>query len=128
MGVSLMGISDWVAISGLALNIMVAVVGVTWGIAKIRDTVRTEIDNHRDRFNADIDDLRKAMGETVAGLRQRIAEVELYAANQYVRREGFYEVQKQLAGDIKAMGEQIAARLERMENKIDSKPSRTRGG
>jgi hypothetical protein len=125
MADSLMGVSEWVAIAGLTLNVMVAIVGITWGIAKIRDTVRSEIDNHRDRFNADVDDLRKNFGETAAALRQKISEVELYAANQYVRREGFYEVQRQLAGDIKAMGEQIAARLERMELKIDSKPSRS---
>lgn len=125
MGGGLMGIAEWVAVAGLALNMVIAIVGVTWGIAKIRDTVRTEIDAHRDRFNVDIDDLRKNFGETAAALRQKVSDVELYAANQYVRREGFYEVQKQLAGDIKAMGEQIAARLERMENKIDSKPSRS---
>jgi hypothetical protein len=119
-----MGVAEWVAIAGLALNVLVAVVGVTWGITRIRDAVRGEIDAHRDKFNDDIDNLRDNFGETAAALRQKIAEVELYAANQYVRREGFYEVQKQLAGDIKAMGEQIAARLERMELKIDSKPSR----
>lgn len=121
-----MDLSEWVAITGLLLNILIAVVGVTWGISRIRDAVRGEIDAHRDRFNVDIDDLRKAFGETGAALRQKISEVELYAANQYVRREGFYEVQKQLAGDIKAMSEQIAARLERMELKIDSKPNRHR--
>jgi len=122
-----MGVAEWVAIAALALNVVVAIVGVTWGIARIKEAVRAEIDAHRDRFSGDIDELRKGFGETVAALRQKISEVELYAANQYVRREGFYEVQKQLAGDIKAMGEQIAARLERMELKIDSKPGRARG-
>jgi hypothetical protein len=108
-------------LASLALNIGIAIAGATWGIAKIRETVRTEIAAHKEKIDQEIDAVGRSFGETTAAIRQKVHEVELYAANNYVRREGFYKVQETLTADIKAMGDELKKRLERMELKIDSK-------
>ena len=57
-------VSEVTAIAALVLNVVVAIVGLTWGLGKIRDTVRDEIEEHRIAFDADIDGLRREFGET----------------------------------------------------------------
>lgn len=59
-------------------------------------------------------------GESLTAIRTKITEVELYGRDNFVRREGFYAVQKQLTDDMKVLGEKLDTRLERMEDKLDS--------
>jgi hypothetical protein len=121
MGFGIMTVAESVAISGLILNILVAVIGLTWGVAKIRDAVRTEIEEHREKFEGQIDTLRKNTGEMGAALRQKINDVELYARDTFMRRDSFAAVQAELKAQMQAMGDKIETRLERMETKIDNK-------
>jgi hypothetical protein len=120
-GFHIMTLAESVAISGLVLNILVAVIGLTWGVAKIRDAVRTEIEEHREKFDGHIDILRQNTGEMGAALRQKINDVELYARDTFMRRDSFQLVQAELKEQVKALGDKIENRLERMEQKIDDK-------
>jgi hypothetical protein len=56
-------------------------------------------------------------GETINAIRQKVNEVELFASNHYVRREGII----QLSDSITALRSEIRADLLRMEQKIDQK-------
>lgn len=71
-------------------------------------------------------------GEAASALRERIStlerdllakvtDFEKWSRDTFVRREGFYKVRDDLQGDLKELGNQIYARLERMEKKIDGK-------
>lgn len=100
-----------------------AVVALTWGLGKVRDAVRDEIDKNRDRFDADIDNLGHSFGETAAALREKIREVELFGRDTYMRRDSFYKTMDMLSADMKAQFSRLDQRLERMENKLDSKHS-----
>ncbi len=116
-----MDAAQWIAVAGLTLNVLVAVVGLTWGIAKIRDTVRSEIATHREKFDADLNSLRLSTGEIAAALRQKITEVELFKRDTFMLRDSIYEVMKGYGADMRGQFDKIEQRLERMESKIDSK-------
>lgn len=122
MGFPVMTVAEIVSVCGLLFNILVAIVGLTWGVAKIRDAVRAEIEEHREKFDTQIDALRQNTGEMGAALRQKINDVELYARDTFMRRDSFQLVQAELKEQVKALGDKIENRLERMEAKIDSKP------
>jgi hypothetical protein len=113
-----MGNGELIALCGLGLNIVVAIVGCTWGIGKIRDTVRAEIETHREKFAGQIDALEMRYGDSIAALRQKVADVELWAANNYVRRDGFYKVQEQLSQEFRNMRESMEGRFQRIEEQI----------
>jgi len=120
MGVPVMAVAEYIALAGLTMNILVAVVGLTWGVAKIRDTVRDEIEQHREKFDGDLHQLRLNTGEIGAALRQKITEVELFNRDTFMRRDSFYEVMKGYGADMRSHLDKIEQRLERMESKIDS--------
>lgn len=107
-----MGIAEWLALSALVLNILVALGGLTFGIGKIRDTVRDqlhkEINKMREQTDADIDNMARSFGESVAAIREKIAVVELEAYKVFMRRDSFQELTKA-----------IEARMDRYENKLD---------
>jgi len=116
-----MAVAEMIALAGLTLNILVAVVGLTWGIAKIRSTVRDEIAAHRQKFDSELHQLRLNTGEIAAALRQKITEVELFNRDTFMRRDSFYEAMKGYGADVREQFGKVEQRLERMEAKIDSK-------
>lgn len=60
-------------------------------------------------------------GETIMALKQKIADIELNAANNYVRRDSFGEAIKQVVESMAALRAEIRTDLQRMEHKIDAK-------
>jgi hypothetical protein len=114
-----MSISELTAVAALLLNVTVAVVGLTWGLGKIRDTVRDEIDEHRKDFDGAILSLRREVGETALALRQKVTEVELWGRDNFVKKDSFGIVTDRISQEVKDFAERIDRRLERMEGKID---------
>lgn len=117
-----MNIAEVTAISALVLNIVVAIVGLTWGLGKIRDTVRDEIEEHRVAFDADIDGLRREFGETAQAIRQKVSDVEIWGRDNYVKKDSFGMVTDRISREVKDFADRIDKRLERMEAKIDHNP------
>lgn len=113
--------SETIALAGLTLNILVALVGLTWGVAKIRDAVRAEIESHRERIDGELDALTRSVGKNLIELRDKIREVELYVRDTYLRRDSFNELMKGFSADLRSNFDKVEARLERMEAKIDSR-------
>lgn len=79
------------------------------------------LDEKSSEFAERIDKTTREFGEVALAIRQKITEVELFCRDTYVRRDGFYKVQENFETSIRALGDKIDARLERMEVKIDSK-------
>lgn len=115
-----MDIPVLVAVAGFVLNFICTVAAGVWKLSQLEGSLRTDIGKAKDEIESRQDSNTRQIGETIAALRQKINDVELYSANNYVRREGFYKVQEQLTNDVKSLGEKIEKRLERMEGKIDS--------
>ncbi len=115
-----MSAMEMIALGGLALNVLVAVVGLTWGIAKIRDAVRAEIEAYRNRFDGELGELDRSFGKNLLDQRDKIREIELYVRDTYLRRDSFQEVIRAMQGDLRSSFDKIDQRLERMEKKIDT--------
>lgn len=115
----MLSIAEGTALTALGLNVIVAVVGLTWGLAKIRDTVRDEIEVHRKGFDEEIDTLRHEFGETVRAIREKVTEVELWTRDNLVKKDSFSVVTDRISREVRDLGERLDKRLERMEGKID---------
>lgn len=111
---------DVAAAAHIVALIVLAASGV-WKLTRVENALSEKITRSRDEIEARQDTATREVGETIAALRQKVAEVELYAANNYVRRDGFYKVRDQMTSDIKELRRELVERLDRMEVKIDSK-------
>lgn len=111
----------WVAVAAFILNFIATIVIGTWKLGQVQLALSDKISISRDEIEQRQDTNTRQIGETIAAMRQKLSDVELYGANNYIRREGFYKVQEQLTNDIKQLGEKLEARLLRMESKIDTK-------
>lgn len=105
----------------LALNLGIAIVGATWGIAKIKDTVRDAMDFHKKEFDNEIDAIGRSFGETVSAMRQKIHEIETWARDEFVRKGSFEAAINRMESTVSDQFKKLESRLERMETKIDSK-------
>lgn len=119
-----MGISEAIAIASLGLNVVVALVGMTWGLGRIRDSTQTaihkEIIQIREKIDLDVDAMGRNIAEGMTAIREKIREVELFGRDTYMRRDSFYKTMELLSNDIKTQFHQLHNRLERMENKLDA--------
>lgn len=112
-------VAEGTALAALALNILVATVGVTWGLGKVRDTVSEQVAEHRRGFEEELDTLRHETGETVHAIREKLREVELWTRDNLVGKETFNTVTDRISREFRDLGERLDKRLERMEGKID---------
>lgn len=107
----------------VALNILVALVGLTWGIGRLRDAVqqevRHEIDTLRNRIDDELDNLGRSFGETISAIREKINQVEIAAYKDFVRNESFREIVNRISSEIANYRVAIEGRLDRQEAKID---------
>jgi biopolymer transport protein ExbB/TolQ len=115
--------SEIIAAGTLAFNLIAAVIALTWGLARVRDTVRDEIDSKRNKLEEAIDHLGHRYGETFSAIRQKISEIELYGRDTYQRRDSAKENIERFGADIKLQFTRLDNRLDRMENKIDKATS-----
>lgn len=108
-------------LASLALNVSIAIVGATWGIAKIKDAVRAEVASHKEKIDLELDALGRSFGETAAAIRQKVHDIETWSRDEFVRKGSFENVMTRMEKTGGAQFDKIEARLERMEGKIDSK-------
>lgn len=116
-----MTIIEIVAISSLGLNVVIAVVGATWGITKIKDAVRDAIDKHRQKYDDDLDSLGRSFGEGLSAIRQKVHDLETWIRDEFVRKASFEGSSNRMERTISDQFDKLEKRLERMEAKIDSK-------
>jgi hypothetical protein len=125
-----LGMTDpwWIAIFTNAILIIGSLwlgsIRLTAKIGAIEGRIGTLLNTHELKAVNDTSILRSEIyknshdfGETIAALKQKIFDVELFASNHYVRREGMI----QLTDSITALRSELRADLLRMEQKIDSK-------
>jgi hypothetical protein len=111
----------YIAIAAFLVNFIGQIILLTWKLGQVQLNLTEKISAARMEIEEKQDTHVRQFGETIAAIRQKVADVELYSANNYIRREGFYKVQEKLTDDITALGNKIEARLLRMETKLDSK-------
>ena len=90
---------------GLVVNLIVLAVGGTRAIGRLETSLRETIEKSRKEIDERLDAQSRDFGETISALRQKIHEVELWARDTFMRRDGFYKVQEQLSAEIKTTRE-----------------------
>lgn len=121
-----------IAISALVLNLIVTIVGGTWKLSQMQLAMVAAINKARDEFDQKVDRQAREFGETahairekvsleVSEIRERITQDALFARDTFMRRDSFLSIQAELKSSVSTLGEKIEARLERMEEKIDTK-------
>lgn len=114
-------ISTLTVIGGFFVHLGCLIAGGTWALSQLKASVIAALTEHQKEVDAEFAAARREFGETGAAIRQKIHEIELHAEQTFVRRDGFYKVRDDLADSIKTLGDKIDKRLDRMEEKIDSK-------
>lgn len=122
----------YILLAGFIITALGTVAGLTWKLSRVEFSLRETIQVARDEVELRQDEQVRNIGETIRGfqdhvrtvdqrLTDKIREVELFCRDTFVRRDGFYKVRDEMSADLKALGDKIETRLERMEVKIDSK-------
>ncbi|MGE3150338.1 MAG: hypothetical protein AB7K04_14870 [Pseudorhodoplanes sp.] len=105
----------------LILTLMGLAAGGVWKLSRVEAALRADINQSRDEIERKQERATREFGESAAAIRQKVHEVELWAANTFVRRDSFDKAQEDLKKEMKTIGDKLEARLERMEEKIDRK-------
>jgi hypothetical protein len=114
-----------VAVLTLVLNVCLTLYSGGWNLSsKLSDmekrlgsaitAVKTDLETRQDKAV-------RENGESLSALRQKIHEVEMWARDTFVRRDSFLAVVNEVKQGFNDLGKRIEQRLERMEEKIDSK-------
>jgi len=97
-----------------------AIIGAgVWQLGKVRADVMTELTEHRREVHKLVDSDRRAVQQELADLRSKLATVELEGFQTFVRRDSFNEVMTRASAENAAYREEIMARLDRQEMKMD---------
>lgn len=104
---------------GLALQAGVLAVGFTWKLATVKEALSEDIISHRDEVKDEMAADRRIVGEALQALRQKINDVELEGAKNYVRRESWHQAMNQLQTQLQAADKAAEERVLRIESKLD---------
>lgn len=117
-----------IAVAVAIFNVVATIVALTWKLSRVEFAIRELIIDERKAVDVELDRIRREFGEVAAALRERIVQFELWARDNFVRRDGYHKVKDELSADIKEQGNEIKAlgielktRLARMEQKIDDR-------
>lgn len=111
----------WIELASFVLLLILNSGAGIWKLSRVEIALHDAIAEGRKETDDRIDRQGRDVGETIAAIREKVREVELFIRDTYMRRDSFYQVQTSMEASMKALGEQIDKRLERMEAKIDSK-------
>ena len=110
-----------VLVLGFPINLGVIIFGGAWKLSRLEVSLSTAIEKSRKEIDDRIEVLKREFGETNAAVRSKIHEVEIWARDNFMRRDGFYKVQEQLSSEIKTVRDEMKSDLRRIEEKIDTK-------
>lgn len=114
-----MELQHWLMLLGLLVQAVVLVSSFTWKLASVKEALSADIIEHRDELREAIDAERRVIQESLLALRQKINEVELDAARNYVRRESWHQAMNALQESASKSDQVIASRMMTLEQKID---------
>lgn len=120
----------WLGLAAFVVNIVVLAIGGTWALARqgrgIEQAIyrsRQETDGEIDKLRYDLrtehDDFLRRFGDSLSAIRQKVNDVELWARDEFVRRDDFYRILDGINKSITALGDKIDARVDKLVNKID---------
>lgn len=120
----------WLGVAGFVVNVIVLAITGTWALSrhgraiesaiyKSRQETDVEIDKLRMELRTEHDDFLRRFGDSLAAIRQKMTDVELWARDEFVRRDDFYRILDGINKSIAALGDKIDARIDKLEGKIE---------
>jgi hypothetical protein len=109
----------WLGVAGFVLNVVVLLIAGTWALSRHGREIEGEIDKLRMELRTEHDDFMRRFGDSLAAIRAKVNEVELWARDEFVRRDDFYRILDGINKSITALGDKIDARTDRLESKIE---------
>ncbi len=95
--------------------------GVIWKLTRVENDLAEKITSAKEEVEEKQNQLIREFSETVAAMRQKISDLELYIARNYVGSEAYRLSQDDLRKDFRILSDKIDVRFERLESKIDTK-------
>lgn len=122
MGIAKMAdLNTYIVVGGLIFNLVSTAIIGTWKLSRVELSLRETISKAEKETDALIERRVNQFGDTIAALRQKINDVELNSEKTFMRRDSFIKVQDTIENSMRSFVDRIEGRLERMENKIDTK-------
>ena len=90
-----------VSIAALVVNVLVVVVGGAWKLGRVELALRDAITESKREVEDRLDKNSREFGEVAAALRAKIAEVELYTRDNFVRRDAYISAYAETRTDIR---------------------------
>lgn len=114
-------LNTYIVVGGLIFNLVSTAIIGTWKLSRVELSLRETISKAEKETDALIERRVNQFGDTIAALRQKINDVELNSEKTFMRRDSFIKVQDTIENSMRSFVDRIEGRLERMENKIDTK-------
>ncbi len=114
--------AEIIATTALVLNVIVAIVGATWGVARVNHQIKGALERELEGLHAAIHhvELRneRQMGEMGLALRTKITEVELHLRDNFVRRDIFQDTVVILTKNMESQFARLEAAINRLSDKV----------
>lgn len=88
-------------------------------IGEIKTLIITKANEIENETRKDIEDFRKSFGDSLPAMREKINQVELWARDEFIRRQDFYRTVDAITDSITNLGKELKERFDVMEGKID---------
>ncbi len=128
-----MTVGEILALVAVATNLIAAIVGLTWGVGRIKeqieDKVLTKFEVAEEKILAKVVShitgavmeselkVERVFGEIAAALREKIVQVEFFVRDNYVRQKDFETMVKAIEGRF----DRLQETLNRFEEKLDKR-------
>jgi hypothetical protein len=117
-----------VAIGGLVVNLLAAVIGGTWVLSKnntkLLGKFYKQLDLERREIDIKIENVAHYFGESVSAIRTKVTEVELWNRDNLASKTTFQQVIADFRSTLQRFEDKLDKRLGRIESKLDDKPNR----
>lgn len=115
------------AAATLVVNLIAAVIGGTWAIARESKELSEKIDAAKlemdRRIDSETDNSLKQFGETMTAVRQKITDMELWNRDNFVNSRTF----ETIVGDIRDAWRRLEDKIDRRFDTLDRKLSKMNG-
>ena len=113
-----------IATGMLVMNLVGALIGGTWALARSREKVNQKIDQIRfeleQRFSTTTDLATSRFGETITAMRQKVSDMELWNRDNFVNKNTFTMVMQRLDERWDRFEDKLDKRDERIDKRLDS--------
>ncbi|QDP20653.1 hypothetical protein [Bradyrhizobium cosmicum] len=108
---------------GLAVVILSSVIGLVWKLSRIELALRSEfgkaVSDFQDEHTREIGEMKAAHAKETAELHAKVYQVEIWARDEFVRKNSFEIVVARMERGLSELRGDITGRLDKMSEKMD---------